>query len=87
MCYTDLVARNYLATVCEASLALLIKATVVRSYLFNDTVSTAEGYFVFNTVSERLHLFFFLVAPTLGSLLQLLEHRAEFPQNDYIKRQ
>jgi hypothetical protein len=25
-------------------------------------------------------LFFFLVAPTLGSLLPLLEHRAEFPQ-------
>jgi hypothetical protein len=24
--------------------------------------------------------FFFLVAPTLGSLLPLLEHRAEFPQ-------
>jgi hypothetical protein len=24
--------------------------------------------------------FFFLVAPTLGSLLRLLEHRAEFPQ-------
>jgi hypothetical protein len=24
--------------------------------------------------------FFFLVAPTLGSLLSLLEHRAEFPQ-------
>jgi hypothetical protein len=25
-------------------------------------------------------IFFFLVAPTLGSLLPLLEHRAEFPQ-------
>jgi hypothetical protein len=27
-----------------------------------------------------LGFFFFLVAPTLGSLLPLLEHRAEFPQ-------
>jgi hypothetical protein len=27
-----------------------------------------------------LALFSFLVAPTLGSLLPLLEHRAEFPQ-------
>jgi hypothetical protein len=27
-----------------------------------------------------IHIFFFLVAHTLGSLLPLLEHRAEFPQ-------
>jgi hypothetical protein len=26
-----------------------------------------------------LKIFFFLVSPTLGSLLPLLEHRAEFP--------
>jgi hypothetical protein len=39
---------------------------------------TSVKYFV---VSLGLfnHLFFFLVAPTLGSLLPLLEHRAEFP--------
>jgi hypothetical protein len=30
--------------------------------------------------SDALIIFFFLVAPTLGSLLLLLEHRAEFPQ-------
>jgi hypothetical protein len=28
----------------------------------------------------QIYIFFFLVAPTHGSLLPLLEHRAEFPQ-------
>jgi hypothetical protein len=35
---------------------------------------------LFKSVSKWWILFFFLVAPTLGSLLLLLEHRAEFPQ-------
>jgi hypothetical protein len=30
--------------------------------------------------SRAANFFFFLVAPTLGSLLPLLEHRAEVPQ-------
>jgi hypothetical protein len=30
--------------------------------------------------AAMLLFFFFLVAPTLGSLLPLLEHRAEFPK-------
>jgi hypothetical protein len=38
-----------------------------------ETVFTAE------TSSALYSFFFFLVAPTLGSLLPLLEHRAEFP--------
>jgi hypothetical protein len=32
------------------------------------------------TFYKRIKIFFFLVAPTLGSLLPLLEYRAEFPQ-------
>jgi hypothetical protein len=32
------------------------------------------------TIFVLKDFFFFLVAPTLGSLLPLLEHRAEFPQ-------
>jgi hypothetical protein len=32
------------------------------------------------TVTDSSIFFFFLIAPTLGSLLPFLEHRAEFPQ-------
>jgi hypothetical protein len=32
------------------------------------------------TINYFMDFFFFLVAPTLGSLLPLLEHRAEFLQ-------
>jgi hypothetical protein len=34
----------------------------------------------FSYHTKRVPIIFFLVAPTRGSLLPLLEHRAEFPQ-------
>jgi hypothetical protein len=41
-----------------------------------------EGSEACNALGEEIHttVFFIVVVPTLGSLLPLLEHRAEFPQ-------
>jgi hypothetical protein len=44
-------------------------------YLYNEVLSAKEY-----VRCRQIEFYFFLVAPTRGSLLPLLEHRAEFPQ-------
>jgi hypothetical protein len=42
--------------------------------------TTTIMHLMFFLWEKAFFFLFFLVAPTLGSLLPLLEHRAEFPQ-------
>jgi hypothetical protein len=60
--------------------ALTVVIRVKLSHKFSGDIVCPNPQLHIAVMLILLAFFFFLVAPTVGSLLPLLEHRAEFPQ-------